>query len=166
MNNQKGQTWIEFIIVTSVFLIAISFIFITASGNLKGEIQKSQMQEACLKTYQLEYLLRSPGVPANWNYSTGFTIFGLNQDTNKSIIVSYDKWRDAKNFSFANVSVNSTPSQSWRISYTAKYNNGTTINDTFGASPSPNAIICTTKVNGLLNVTTESLLASFDLEAW
>ncbi len=162
----KGQTWVEFIIATSVFLLSISFIFTTASGNLKEEIQESRMQEACLKTYQLEALLRNPGDPANWNYPAGFTVFGLNQDSNKSIIVSNTKWVGAKNFTFVNVSVNSTPSQSWRISYTAKYANGTILTDSLGAFPSPNALMCTTKVIGLLNLTHESLLASFDLEAW
>lgn len=166
MINKKGQTWIEFLIVTSTFLLAISFIFITASGNLKEEVQKSQMQDACLKTYQLEALLRSPGSPANWDYSSGFTVFGLNQDSNKSIIVSNTKWGAAKNFTFVNVSANSTPSQSWRISYTAKYSNGTTITDSFGASPPPNALMCTTKVNGVLNATPDLLLTSFNLEAW
>jgi len=285
MSTTKGQTWIEFIVATVIFLFAISFIFITASGNLKSEIQKSQMQDACLKTYELENILQSPGTPANWNSSTGFTVFGLNQNGNKSIIISNTKLLAAKNFTFANVSANSTPIQSWRISYaplafgfkvdsscviapnsitfcrvisnilgtyleitanstfqnkakvklyfplvavtaasatnesndvistttsngtyvTLELNinstdqdaviipvspatlpklifieqatmengplpiilgNNTLLRDSFGASPPPNALVCVTKVNGLLNLTNESVLTSFDLEAW
>lgn len=271
----KGQTWIEFIVATSIFLLSIGFIFITASGNLKEEVQKSQQQTSCLKTYELEYLLKQQGIPADWDSSTGFSVFGLS--SGMPLVISNDKWLVMKNFGFANVSQNATPSQSWNINYNsyafefkpdilctvgdgvrlcrtntyilidvtstqqsvAKLQlyfpfstataissdtegddlistttaNGTYINlafntnstdsdsvnisaspvpefvfvkqlstesvqempfvmgnsslqDSFGAFAPPNAMICNTKVSGLLNLTTENLLVTYNLEAW
>jgi hypothetical protein len=276
----KGQTWIEFIIATSIFLLSIGFIFVTASGNLKEEIQKSQQQNACLKAYELENFLSQPGIPANWTFPSGFTVFGLGSANKTQITISNDKWQAMKNFGFMNVSQNSTPGQSWHISYdahafgvksdsscltgnaitlcrtlgpTSYLNitanstsqgktklklffpfsiatlvnatnesndiisitsaNGTYVNldlntnstdqdflnislsaipklifieqfsvesgqylpfylgnislrDSFGPFSPPNAMICQTKVSGLLNFTNESILADFDLEAW
>lgn len=160
----KGQTWIEFIIATIIFLLSISFIFITASNDLKEEAQKSEQQTACLKTYELENILSKTGEPTNWVSS--FTVFGLSENNSKPLVVSHNKWQAAKNLGFANVSQNSTPSQSWEISYIAWYANGTSINDSFGAYPPPNALICTTKMMGVLNFTNEKLLAEFELSAW
>lgn len=114
----KGQTWVEFIVATSIFLLSIGFIFITASGNLKEEIQKSQQQTSCLKAYELENFLRQPGVPADWTFPSGFSIFGLSGN-NTPLIIQNDKWQDMKSFGFANISQNSTPRQSWHIGYDA-----------------------------------------------
>ncbi len=273
----KGQTWIEFIIATAIFLLSISFIFITASGNLKEEVQKSNQQAACLKVYELENILRQPGVPSNWTSSTGFTVFGLSKGNNTPLVISNDKWLAMENFSFVNVSVNSTPSESWNIGYDAyafefkpdsfcivgdgvnlcrastfiivdvsstqeslvqlrfffpfssatasssttegddsiattaangtyvtlklhtNFTDSDSVNmsvssvpklvfidqfnvdssqampfmvgnislyDSFGAYPPPKAMICDTKVSGLLNLSAESLLVNFNLEAW
>jgi hypothetical protein len=273
----KGQTWIEFIIATAIFLLSISFIFITATGNLKEEIQKSNQQSACLKVYELENILRQPGVPSNWNSSTGFSVFGLSNGSNMPLVISDGKWLAMENFGFVNVSINSTPSKSWNIGYdayafefkpdsfcvigdgvklcrantfiivdvsstqeslvqlrfffpfssatasstttesndlistatangtyvTLKLNTNSTdsdsvnmsvssvpklvfidqfsvessqalpfkmggilLQDSFGAYPPPKAMICDTKVSGLLNLSAESLLVNFNLEAW
>jgi len=112
----KGQTWVEFIVATSIFLLSIGFIFITASGNLKEEIQKSQQQASCLKAYELENFLRQPGAPADWTFPSGFSIFGLSGN-NTPLVIQNDKWQGMKSFGFANISQNSTPSQSWHVSY-------------------------------------------------
>jgi hypothetical protein len=40
------------------------------------------------------------------------------------------------------------------------------LQDSFGAYPPPKAMICDTKVSGLLNLSAESLLVNFNLEAW
>jgi hypothetical protein len=113
----KGQTWVEFIIATSVFLLSISFIFVTASGNLKEEIQTSNQQSACLKAYELESILKSPGIPVDWDSTTGFLVLGIGKNSSIPITVSNDKWLAMQNYGFANVSLNATPSQSWNIRY-------------------------------------------------
>ena len=113
----KGQTWVELIIATSIFLLSIGFIFVTASGNLKEEIQKSQQQTACLRAYELENFLSQPGTPANWTFSSGVSVFGLGSNNKTQIIVSNDKWQAMKAIGFVNLSQNSTPSQSWHINY-------------------------------------------------
>lgn len=277
-HSMKGQTWVEFIVATSIFLLAIGFIFITATGNLKEEMQKAQQQTSCLKAYELENFLSQPGIPANWTYPSSFTVFGLASGNRTQIVVSNDKWQAMKNFGFANISQNSTPSQSWKLGYdvyafgmkadsnctfgnaitlcrgssnlnitanstskstiklklyfpfsnatlgsstnesddsivitssangtyvTLTFNTNSTdqdflnlslspnpklifieqfsieggqylpfylgnvlLQDSFGPFSPPNAMICNTKVSGLLNLTNETLIADFNLEAW
>jgi hypothetical protein len=136
MMNNKGQTWIEFIITTVVFLFVIAFLFMGVTGQAKTEIEKVNLQTSCLKTNGLANFLFQPGTPANWESGNNVTIFGLSNSNRTA--VSLDKWLKAKELGFVNISANATPGSPWRINYkiyaftpsndtNCKFGNGITI---------------------------------------
>jgi len=115
MMNNRGQTWIEFIITTVVFLFVIAFLFMGVTGQAKTEIEKVNLQTSCLKTSGLANVLFQPGTPANWESGNNVTIFGLSNSNRTAI--SVDKWLKAKELGFVNISANTTPGSPWRINY-------------------------------------------------
>ncbi|MCX6775074.1 MAG: hypothetical protein NTY99_03225 [DPANN group archaeon] len=136
MMNNRGQTWIEFIITTVVFLFVIAYLFMGVTGQAKTEIEKVNLQTACLKANGLADVLFQPGMPANWESGNNVTVFGLSNSNRTAI--SLNKWLKAKEFGFVNISANTTPSSPWRINYkiyaftpgndaNCKFGNGITI---------------------------------------
>lgn len=112
----KGQTWIEFIIATSVFLFVVGFLFFFSAGNFREEAENVQFQTNCLKTDALENLLKQPGIPANWDSTGSASVFGLSSE-NLTKVIPIRKWLIAKSLGYAAISENSTPGDSWRIDY-------------------------------------------------
>lgn len=112
---RKGQTWIEFVITTIVFLFIVFFLFLNATDRLKTEVEKVQLQKSCLKSAAIEQLLLQPGEPANWSAGNSVTIFGLSNANRTAVNIS--KWLKAKEWGFSNISANSTPGSPWRIAY-------------------------------------------------
>ncbi|MEM2874297.1 MAG: hypothetical protein QW063_02540 [Candidatus Nanoarchaeia archaeon] len=112
---RKGQTWIEFIVATVVFLFIIAFLFISATLQVRDEVEKIQLQTACMKANALVNLLQQPGSPINWQTTNGVDIFGLSNSDGTSVLLA--KWLRAKEFGYVNISVNSTPSSPWKLSY-------------------------------------------------
>ena len=112
---KNGQTWMEFIITTVLFIFVVGFLFFNAVEQVRTEIDKENMQTSCLKSITLENLLEQPGSPMNWDSAGNVTIFGLS-NANRTA-VSLQKWLKAEQIGFSLISQNSTPSSPWQLSY-------------------------------------------------
>ena len=111
----KGQTWVEFIISTVVFLFVISFFLFSAIGHFGEESEKAIFQANCLKADALENFLQQPGRPADWHLSGVVQNFGLGD--NRTNVILHSKWLEAKEIGYPTLIENSTPEDSWHLSY-------------------------------------------------
>jgi len=86
----KAQTWLEFIIISAVFLSLIITISIFIFDKAQAQINDSKLQLNCEKVKAIEYSLYYPGS------RDSATIKTLGLGTAQSDAIDFEKWVEAK----------------------------------------------------------------------
>jgi len=98
----KGQLTVEYLASFIVFIILITYIYLSYSANIPTFIEEVRKETARSKCYQLsEILINDPGKPQNWNQSTNnneIKRIGLSdQNSNKANLIHFNKTEKLKN---------------------------------------------------------------------
>lgn len=91
----KGQTWIEYFLSITVYVLAALYVFFQITLVLPANINAVHTQRLNIEAYQLsEILINDAGEPENWNTLADDEIVRiglLDQTQNKTNLISFDK---------------------------------------------------------------------------
>jgi hypothetical protein len=92
----KGQLTIEYLASFIIFVILISYIYLSYSANIPLYVEEVRKETARSNAYQLsEILVNDPGEPPNWNQSTNnneLKRIGLSdRNSNKANLIYFNK---------------------------------------------------------------------------
>lgn len=95
IKNFKGQTWLEYFLSITVYVLAVLYVFFQITLVLPAHANAIRTQSLNVEAYQLsEILVNDAGEPQDWDTLTNDKIIRiglLDQTQNKTNLISLDK---------------------------------------------------------------------------